>query len=167
MTPALFTDSTGSLIAKTNDVMKEKGKFTVFHNYSFNDNGVLTSKSVRLLDEGKLSIQKCSRTKWLIWMLWWGKVYAKDVLHHAILGTVQELIPRLDALTVEEFKLHQWWGWRAEDGPSSRADEFCYEGSRTGLNVSSDCRTVGFMSQTFFYCSSFFCMLSYVLSEFL
>lgn len=75
----------------------DKGKSKVLSSYSFNDNGILNSQAMQLLDGGKLSCFSSELAKKEVNMeAVVGKgIHAKDVLHHALNGSMESIIPKL------------------------------------------------------------------------
>ncbi|WOG87035.1 hypothetical protein DCAR_0206255 [Daucus carota subsp. sativus] len=76
---------------------RDKGKDKVLEHFSFNENGVFAQKAVRIMDEGKLSRFSPAFGSSVVNMnAAVGKeIYARDILHHAILGTLKAVIPKL------------------------------------------------------------------------
>lgn len=78
-------------------MFKDKGKNKVFEHFSFNDNGVLSQKAVRALDKGQLSNYSPEFGKQVINLnaVAGIGIYARDILHHALLGSLRTIIPKL------------------------------------------------------------------------
>lgn len=81
-----------------------KGKQKVLDDYAFNADGILSQDAVKLLDSGSLNhISKCFK-KQVIDMeeqVFKG-VYVKDILHNAVLGTLEDLLIKATKLSLME-----------------------------------------------------------------
>ena len=76
---------------------RDKGKNKVLEHFSFNENGVFAQKAVRIMDDGKLSrFYPVFGNSVVNLNAAVGKeIYSRDILHHAILGTLKAVIPNL------------------------------------------------------------------------
>ncbi|KAL1824794.1 hypothetical protein ACET3Z_011572 [Daucus carota] len=75
----------------------DKGKDKVLAHYAFGNNGALRPEAVKILDSGKLSCYSDEFAKQVVNLdaVVGNGIYAKDVLHHALKGTLQKIIKRL------------------------------------------------------------------------
>ncbi|KAL1832420.1 hypothetical protein ACET3Z_002071 [Daucus carota] len=80
-----------------NSVQMDKGKDKVLAHYAFGNNGALRPEAVKILDSGKLSCYSDEFAKQVVNLdaVVGNGIYAKDVLHHALKGTLQKIIKRL------------------------------------------------------------------------
>ena len=78
-------------------VFKDKGKDKVYEHFSFNDNGLISSRALHALESNHLSDHSPEFSKDVINLdapVGTG-IYARDVLHHAVTGSLQSIIPKL------------------------------------------------------------------------
>ncbi|WOG86212.1 hypothetical protein DCAR_0205413 [Daucus carota subsp. sativus] len=75
----------------------EKGKEKVYATFSFNNNGALHPTAVKLLDEGKLTRFSEEFAKQVVDLdtAVGNGIFARDVLHHAMMGTMKSIIPKI------------------------------------------------------------------------
>ncbi|KAL1802802.1 hypothetical protein ACET3Z_031449 [Daucus carota] len=75
----------------------DKGKEKMYSSYSFNNNGVLRSEAIKLLENGKLGCYADEFTKQVVNLeaVVGEGIFAKDVLHHAIMGIMHKIVPKL------------------------------------------------------------------------
>ncbi|KAL1824246.1 hypothetical protein ACET3Z_011024 [Daucus carota] len=80
-----------------NTVQMDKGKDKVLAHYAFGNNGALRPEAVKIIDSGKLTCYSDEFAKKVINLdaVVGNGIYAKDVLHHALKGTLQKIIKRL------------------------------------------------------------------------
>ncbi|WOH16103.1 hypothetical protein DCAR_0935652 [Daucus carota subsp. sativus] len=76
---------------------RDKGKNKVLEHFSFNENGVFGQKAIRIMDKGKLGCYSSVFDNPEVNMnAAVGKeIYSRDILHHALLGTLKSVIPKL------------------------------------------------------------------------
>ncbi|XP_063941645.1 UDP-glucose flavonoid 3-O-glucosyltransferase 6-like isoform X1 [Daucus carota subsp. sativus] len=76
--------------------VKDKRKAKVLQEYCFNNNGLLSQEAIRMLDDGKLRCYSeiFNSSEIGLDSVVSACVYAKDVLHNAILGSVANLLPK-------------------------------------------------------------------------
>ena len=95
---------------KANTLHAIKGKEKIYAHFSFNDAGALHPKAVKLIDDGKLVRFSGEFSKQVINLdaEVGNGVFARDVLHHAMLGTMHAIIPKLHVpkklVNLEDFK---------------------------------------------------------------
>lgn len=84
---------------EANDSLEQnKGKEKLMEGYAFNVDGVLSAEAVCILDEGKLAVYSEVFKKKPVDLdeVVGDGVYVKDVMHHAILGSVASVLPKLN-----------------------------------------------------------------------
>ncbi|KAL1804916.1 hypothetical protein DCAR_0830701 [Daucus carota subsp. sativus] len=76
---------------------KDKGKSKVMEHFSFYENGLFAKKAIRIMEDGKLSRYSPAFDNQVVNLnAAVGKeIYARDILHHALLGNLKALIPKL------------------------------------------------------------------------
>ena len=78
-------------------VFKDKGKDKVYEHFSFNDKGLISSRAMHALESNQLTAHSPEFSKKVIDLdaLVGTGIYARDVLHHAVIGSLQTIIPKL------------------------------------------------------------------------
>ncbi|WOG81868.1 hypothetical protein DCAR_0101023 [Daucus carota subsp. sativus] len=74
---------------------KDKGKAKVMEHYSFNDKGLFTEKAVKAMTDGSLCRYSPVFNGEVVNLdaVVGNGIYARDILHHAIIGTMHVIIP--------------------------------------------------------------------------
>ena len=76
---------------------RDKDKEKVMEHYSFNDKGIFTEKAVKAMTSGSLSrFSPVFNGEMVDLNVVVGRgIYARDILHHAVIGTMRVIIPKL------------------------------------------------------------------------
>ena len=78
---------------------KDKGKTKVMEHYSFNNKGLFSVKAVKALSNGSLGRYSPVFNDQVVNLnaVVGNGIYARDILHHAVIGTLRVIIPKLYA----------------------------------------------------------------------